>query len=80
MPRVAAVLGPLFDPPDAVVDVRLCGFGSTTSVFVVLLQALRAQRPAQMRARRFNETSSEKVGPNVVFPACLVGMSWSTWD
>lgn len=54
-PRVAAVLGPLFDPPDAVVDVggRFCGLGSTTTVFVVRLQALRAQRPAAMRASRF---------------------------
>lgn len=56
MPRVAAVLGPLFDPPDAVVEVEVrFGLGSTTTVLVVLLQALRAQRPAPMRASRFKE-------------------------
>jgi para-aminobenzoate synthetase/4-amino-4-deoxychorismate lyase len=39
-----------------------------------LLQALTAQRLAPMRARRLNETSSEKVGPNVVFPMVDVGL------
>lgn len=81
--------GALFDPPDAVVDaeVLVCGFGSTTTVLVVLVQALRAQRPALMRASRFKGASSKKVGPNVVFPPCEVGLEitfgpwapWSTW-
>jgi len=54
MPKVAAVLGPGFDPPDAVVEVEVrFGLGSTITVLVVLLQALRAQRPAPMRASRF---------------------------
>lgn len=55
MPKVAAVLGPGFDPPDAVgeVEVRFCGLGSTTTVLVVLVQALRAQRPAPRSASRF---------------------------
>jgi branched-subunit amino acid aminotransferase/4-amino-4-deoxychorismate lyase len=69
---------PWFDAPDAVVDVevevRVCGLGSTTTVLVVLLQALRAQRPAPIRASRFKGASSEKVGPNVVFPMVDVGL------
>jgi branched-subunit amino acid aminotransferase/4-amino-4-deoxychorismate lyase len=67
---VTAVLGPPPPPPRFDSAARTSGLGSSTTVLVVLLQAPAASRQATVdRSARWDTgASSEKVGPNVVFP------------